>query len=173
MLTDHLKARVLTSVANGMSVSEAAESHGLKAGQARDAVARICRMHKLPSEIKGIHARPAPYLKAAEQVMSSPRYRLRKALRKDIEGCFRLQSADQIEPKYISNLTAAMVLDAGITDVGLAEIQEWLAESDASLKKKAPDKDEHLVLVKRAMYLLDSFGIDVDSAKRLIAGFAE
>lgn len=173
MQTDHMKAKILASVAIGMSFSEAADSHGLNAGQARDAVACICSMHKLPSEVQKIHATPVPYLKAAEQVMSTPRYGLRKALRKDMESCLRLQSADQIEPKYISNLTAATILDAGITEVGLAEIQEWLAESDASLKKKSPDRDEHLVLVKRAMYLLDSFGIDVDSAKRLIAGFSE
>lgn len=112
-----------------------------------------------------------PIRGAAERVISTPRYGLRKALRKDMEYCLQLQSADQIEPGYISNLTAAMILDAGITDVGLAEIQEWMAGYGASLKKKAPIDNEHLVLVRRAMYVLDSFGIDVEDAKRQIESF--
>ena len=173
MQTDHLKAKVLASVARGMSVSDAAASHGLNAGQARDAISRICRDNKLPSEIAKIHAKPAPYLKAAEKVISTPRYGLRKGLRKDMEWCLKLQSADQIEPDYISNLTAAMILDSGITEVGLAEIQEWLNESGVRLKKKAPEDDEHLVLVRRSMYVLDSFGIDVECAKKQIESFEE
>lgn len=166
--TDHLKAKILVSVARGMSASEAAESHGIKAGQVRTAISRICRFNKLPSEIAKIHANPAPYQKAAEKIMSTPRYGLRKDLRKEMEHCLRLESPDQIEPNYISNLTAAMILDSGITHVGLAEIQEWLTKSGVSLKRKAPEIDEYLTLVKRAAYLLDSFGFDVTSASSQI-----
>lgn len=173
MITDHLKAKVLASVADGLSVSEAAALHGIDVSQARSGIARVCRDSKLPSEVPKIHANPRPYKKAAERVISTPRYGLRKALRNDMEYCLRLQSADQIEPGYISNLTAAMILDAGITDVGLAEIQEWMAGYGASLKKKAPIDNEHLVLVRRAMYVLDSFGIDVEDAKRQIESFEE
>lgn len=171
MITDHLKAKVLASVASGMSISETAAQHGIDVGQARNGIVRICRDSKLPSEVSKIHANPEPYKKAAERVISTPCYGLSKALRKDIEYCLRLQSADQIEPGYISNLTAAMILDAGITDVGLAEIQEWMAGYGASLKKRAPVGNEHLVLVRRAMYVLDSFGIDVEDAKRQIESF--
>jgi hypothetical protein len=173
LLTDHLKAKVLASVASGLSVSEAAALHSIDDGQARNAIARICRDSKLPSEVPKIHANPTPYKKAAERVISTPRYGLRKALRKDMECRLQLQSADQIEPSYISNLTAAMILDAGITDVGLAEIQEWLSGIGVSLKKKAPVDDEHLVLVRRAMYVLDSFGIDVEGTKKQIESFEE
>jgi hypothetical protein len=171
VITDHLKAKVLASVAGGLSISEAAARHSIDVGQARNGVARICRDSKLPSEVSKIHANPAPYKKAAERVINTPRYGLRKALRKDMEYQLRLQSPDQIEPGYISNLTAAMILDAGITDVGLAEIQEWMAGYGASLKKKAPVDNEHVVLVKRAMYVLDSFGVDVEDAKRQIESF--
>ena len=173
MITDHLKAKVLASVADGLSLSEAAARHGIDVGQARNGVARICRDSKLPSEVSKIHANPAPYKKAAERVINTPRYGLRKALRKDMEYQLQLQSADQIEPGYISNLTAAMILDAGITDVGLAEIQEWMSGYDASLKKKAPGSAEHLVLVRRAMYVLDSFGVEVGSAKKQIESFTQ
>ncbi len=173
MITDHLKAKVLASVADGLSVLEAAALHGIDVGQARNGIARICRDSKLPPEVPKIHANPRPYKKAAERVINTPRYGLRKALRKDIECCLRLKSADQIEAGYISNLTAAMILDAGITDVGLAEIQEWMAGYGASLKKKAPVGNEHLVLVRRAMYVLDAFGIDVEDAKKQIESFEE
>lgn len=173
MITDHLKAKVLASVASGMSISEAAVQHGIDVGQARNGIGRICRDSKLPPEVSKIHANPRPYKNAAERVISTPRYGLRKALRKDMEYCLRLQSADQIEPGYISNLNAAMILDAGITDVGLAEIQGWMDGYGASLKKKAPIDNEHLVLVKRAMYVLDSFGVDVEDAKKQIESFTQ
>lgn len=173
MITDHLKAKILASVASGLSVSEAAAQHGIDVGQARNGIARICRDSKLPSEVSKIHTNPGPYKKAAERVINTPRYGLREALRKDMEYCLKLQSADQIEPGNISNLTAAMILNAGITYVGLAEIQEWMAGYGASLKKKAPIDNEHLVLVKRAMYVLDSFGVDVEDAKKQIESFTQ
>lgn len=173
MITDHLKAKVLASVASGMSISEAAAQHGIDVGQARNGIARICRDSKLPSKVSKIHANPRPYKKAADKIVSTPRYGLRKALRKDMEHCLQLQSADQIEPGYVSNLTAAMILDAGITDVGLAEIQEWIVGYGASLNKKAPVDNEHLVLVRRSIYVLDSFGIDVEDAKKQIESFTQ
>lgn len=58
MITDHLKAKVLVSVASGMSISDAAAQHGIDVGQARNGIGRICRDSKLPSEVSKIHANP-------------------------------------------------------------------------------------------------------------------
>lgn len=170
MLSDKLKAKVLAAVAGGSSLSDAARANDLTPGQGRDAVSRLCRNFKLSPDISDIRANPKTYLELASRITSDPRHALRKELRSRIQRLLQLRSIDELTQKYISNLTAAMVLETGITEIGLAEIQEWLVDNGASLKLQAPSKHEHMVSVKRAIFLLDSFGFDTTMVSSQLKG---
>lgn len=164
MPPDTVKAKVLAAVANGSSVSDAAREHGLTPNQGRDAVARLCRDFRLPADIGEIQTNPKKYLDSASKVAMNPHYALRKNLRGELQYRLQLQSVDELTPKYVSNLTATMLLDSGITETGVADIQEWLFENGTTLKRQAPISHEHMTSVKRAIFLLNSFGFDTTEA---------
>ncbi len=166
---DNIKAKILAAVARGSALSEAAKEIGLTGSQARSAVSILCRKENLSSEISEIRNNPDKYLALALRITNTPQYALREELRRRIFNNLRLKSADEITPKYVSNLTAAMILEAGITEVGLSEIQEWLVTNGTSLKKRAPET-QHMSLVKRAIFLLDSFGFDTETVRNQLSG---
>ena len=124
--SDNIKAKILAAVASGSSVSEAAKANGITTTQVRSAISRLCRTAKLSADISDIQESPKEYLELASLIQSTPQYALRTDLRRKIQYCLRLKSADEITPRYISNLTSEMILDAGITEFGLYEIQQWL-----------------------------------------------
>ena len=173
MISDILKAKVLMSVARGSSVSGSARANGLTPRQGRDAISRLCRTFRLPSDISEIQANPQPYLLAASEIGNTPKYALRKELRVRLQRHLKLRSADELTPKYISNLTSEMILEAGITAGALADIQEWLTQNGISLTQKAPSSDVHMQLVKRAIFLLASFGFDVEASKTQLSGLVD
>ncbi len=167
---DNIKANVLAAVACGSSISEAAKANGLTPAQGRTAISRLCRTAGLSSEISQIQEKPEKYLEISSKIQNSPQYALRRELRKKMLENLHLKSPDAITPKYVSNLTAEMILDANITEVALSEIQEWLVANGTSLKRRAPNKNQHVSLVKKAIFVLDAFGFDTTAAKKQFNG---
>ncbi|ELL4312300.1 hypothetical protein QFP33_001602 [Pseudomonas aeruginosa] len=161
MITDAKKAKILLSVAGGMTVPEAARANDVKPAQARASISRICRNAKLSPEIIDIHANPKKYIDLATKITVDPAYALRKALREQLIDILRLRSPDELTPKYVSNITAEILLKNGITGVAVAEIQEWLMDNNTELKRQAPTSEENIKLARRSALLLTAFGFNV------------
>ena len=165
MRSDSVKARLLLAVAAGSTVSAAGAAENLTRAQASDSIFRLCRSLQLPADIKRIRADRKTYSQAAANVLREARSDLRGGLRREMKERLRLRSLDELTIGHVSTLTASAVLAAGITEVGLAEIQEWLVKNGSSLKRSGPSTLEDTKRARRAMYLLDAFGLDVSNAK--------
>jgi len=85
----------------------------------------------------------------------------------------KLRSTDELTPQYVSNISAETLLSNGFTETGLVEIQEWLLANGLSCKRKLPEKDEYLRTIKKAIVLLDAFGLDVSHAKEQLKNLDE
>ena len=133
MIQDSTKAKVLESVARGQTLPDAASANGLKTSQGRDAISRICRYLKLSADISEIQSNPDKYIAAALSIINDPKYSLQNKLRKDLQHKLSLRSADELTPKYISNLTAEMLLSAGVSESSLVSVQAWMINNDSSL----------------------------------------
>lgn len=101
MITDAKKAKILLSVASGMTVPEAARANDVKPAQARASISRICRNAKLSSQIIDIHANPKKYIDFAKNITADPAHTLRKALREQLIDILRLRSPAELTPKYV------------------------------------------------------------------------
>lgn len=165
MITDAVKAKILTAVARGETIASAARKNGISTPQARNALFRICRSLNLSPDISDISANSEKYLLAAHRKLQDPKIVLPQRLWRDLMQKLRLRSPDEITPRYFSNLTAEQMLDSGVTESSLSDIQEWLNHHGASLKRKAPNSSTASRSVKRAIYLLDSFGFDISRAR--------
>jgi hypothetical protein len=160
MILDSIKAKVLIDVAEGATYAEAAQNNNLKVTQIRHAVEKVCRILKLPSELSDIRTNPNTYIEAAKTITEAPKYALRGELRKSLETVLRMRSSDQLTPAYLSKFTASSLLNIGISMISLAEIQEWMANNETSLKHGELDS-KALNASKMALWVLDAFGFDV------------
>lgn len=77
----------------------------------------------------------------------------------------KLRSPDERTPQYVSNVTSETLLSNGVTETGLVEIQEWLLANGLSCKRKLPEKNECMLVVQKAITLLDAFGLDLSYPK--------
>ncbi|MCM3916215.1 hypothetical protein ACRCQO_15810 [Pseudomonas aeruginosa] len=168
MITDAKKAKILLSVAGGMTVPEAARANDVKPAQARSSISRICRNAKLSPEIIDIHANPKKYIDFATKIIADPAHTLRKALREQLIDILRLRSPDELTPKYVSNITAEILLKSGITGVAVSEIQEWLMSNNTELKRQAPTSEENIKLARRSALLLTAFGFNLAEVINLL-----
>ncbi|QEY15326.1 hypothetical protein D0C16_04650 [Cellvibrio sp. KY-GH-1] len=173
MISDVTKANILIAIAEGQSVADAAKCYGLNSAQARGALPRFCRHLKLRWDLEEIRANPKKYIDAAIAIISSPKNALRRVLRNDLVVQLKLRSPDELTPQYVSNITAEALLSHGVTETGLVEVQEWLLANELSCKRKLPEKDEYLRTVKKAITLLDAFGLDVSCAKAQLSAIDE
>lgn len=165
MISDMTKANILIAIAGGQSVAEAAKPYGLSYVQARGTLPRFCQHLKLRWDLEEIRANPKKYIDVAIAIVASPKNALRRVLRNDLVFLLKLRSADELTPQYVSNITAETLLSHGVTETGLVEIQEWLVANGLSCKRKLPETDEYMRVVRKAITLLDAFGLDVSQLK--------
>jgi hypothetical protein len=165
MIPDTAKANILIAIARGQSVTNAAQTNGFTAAQARGALPRLCRDLKLKWDLEEIRANPQKYIDAATAVAAVPKNALRRVLRDDLVIRLKLRSPDELTPQYVSNITAETLLLNGVTETALVEIQEWLLANSLSCKRKLPETDEHMRTIQRAIILLDAFGLDLSIPK--------
>jgi len=170
MVPNSKKAEILRAVAGGANLKEAADSLGIDSGsRARDLLSRLCREMKMPDSVKDIQANPRAYLDKIDEMARSPRFELRRDLVKRLMQVLRVRDALEITPQYLSNITASQLLQNGLTTVAIAELQEWLSKHDLSLKKRAPESDQEVKEVRRALALLEAFHLDTENARRQLS----
>lgn len=165
MIPDTVKAKILIAIAQGQSVGDAAQAYGFKYAQARGAFPNFCRRLGLRWDLDEIKTHPQKYIDAALKVISMPQNSLRRPLRVNLIKQLRLTSAEELTPRYVSCLTAEMLLSNGVTENAITEIQKWLLAHNYSIKRKVPNSDEHLRIAEKALHVLDAFGFDMSVAK--------
>ncbi|WP_298621815.1 hypothetical protein [uncultured Zoogloea sp.] len=155
------KAQILRAVAAGKTLKNAGEEAGISAGQTVNNLHRICRALGLPYDLKAIRSNPE-YLSRLDKLLSNPASGLRSLLVDRLVQALLLSTKAELTPEYVSNLTASDLIRSGITLGAIAEIQEWLQGYDRSLRRKAPESDEEIREVRRAISLLNAFYFDTD-----------
>lgn len=155
------KARILRAIAAGKTLKAAGEEAGISAGQAVNNLSRLCRALDLPYDLAGIRSNPE-YLSRLDALLNKPTSGLRAQLVRRLVQVLKVQTEATLTPDYVSNLTASDLFRNGITTIGIAEIQEWLQGYDLSLRMKAPDSDDEIREVRRAISLLNAFYFDTD-----------
>jgi hypothetical protein len=166
VISDIVKAKLLLSVANGMSLTEAARVHGVKSTQAQHGIRTICRSggrgHWISSDVSDIRADPTKYVDFASHIISNSKYALRRALQEKLTRILKPSLPDELTPKYLSNFTAQMLIESGFSSGVISEIQEWLVSNGTTLKRQSLSDDESFKLAKQAAFLLSAFGFKVD-----------
>lgn len=161
MVTNDKKAEILKCVANGGTLQAAGASIGVSATRAKQLLARICRELELSSSADEIRAEPEKYFARLDAFKEKPQYELRKALVSNLTSVLRLKVESELTPRYLSNITAAQLINAGVTLVAIGEIQEWLCKHGLSLKRRPPESEKELAEIKRAIAVLDVFHFDI------------
>jgi hypothetical protein len=166
MITQVQKIALFRKVVGGMSLPAAARAVDVTANQARNAIAKMCRSAQLANDIKQMRSGPDPYLRWLSALEQSPGNELRPELQRRLIGALRLRSHSELTPKHLSNLTVSQLLAAGLTQVALAEIHEWLAHHGFALKRGPIKAKDDMRAISRAISLLEAYGFNVDEAKR-------
>lgn len=163
MTSEPLKAQILLAVAGGASLSDAARTHGVSVARAKQAIRSLCRSLKLSSEISDIQQSASLYAKPAQQIVDDPKYALRRKLREQLETVLLLKSSDELRVGYLSQISASTLIDAGLTPIAVAEVQEWLVNQGSTLKRCVPD-EKQLAMLKQSAFFLHAFGLNVEQA---------
>ena len=167
MITQTQTIDVFRKVVNGTSLAATARSAGVTAEQARNAVARMCRIARLSNDKEQMRTSPEPYLRWVSELEQLPRNELRPELQRRLVAALQLRSPSELTPKHLANLTVSQLLAAGLTQVALAEVHEWLARHGRSLKCGLIEKkDDIRTTISRAISLLEAYGCNVDESKK-------
>ena len=153
------RAEILRLVASGKSLNEAGSALGIGQGSARQHLAKACRRLGLPDRVADIHTQAPEYLKRLDTSTSDPLARLQPRIASHLLQALGRKYPNTVSPNDVARKTAAHLLQAGLSDVAVAEIQEWLMQNGCSLRPEHPKTEEHLRIVRRAQRLLDAFGI--------------
>lgn len=94
-----------------------------------------------------------------------PDYRLNPKVVASLVAALRIRSSDKLTPEYLSNISAAQLLNAGVTPVAVAQAQEWLMRNELSLKRAPPDNAQQVKAIAQAIALLDAFHFDTVAPK--------
>ncbi|MGB3423178.1 MAG: hypothetical protein WBF84_00935 [Castellaniella sp.] len=173
MIPNSTKAKILRSVADGATLSQAGTAAGISTARARTALGSLCRTLRQRADVEAIQAQPQKYLDALLAFEIKPQFELRKALVDKLEQALRLRSAAELTPQYLSNITASQLLECGVTLVAIAELQKWLYSHDLSLKRRPPKTESDLRETQRAIALLDAFHFDTDILKQQLANLVQ
>lgn len=153
------KASILRAVASGKTLKEAGAEAGIGAEQAVNHLSRICRALDLRYDLAAIRSNP-DYLSRLDALLSKPSMGLRNQLTMKLVETLKLPDDASLTPQYMSNLSACDLYRNGITTVAIVEIQDWLNGYDLSLRKVAPESDDEIREVRRAIVLLNAFYFD-------------
>lgn len=149
-----------------MSLAAAARSTGITAEQARNAVAKMCRIARLTNDKVQMRREPEPYLRCVSELEQLPGNELRPELQRRLVGTLQLRSPSELTPKHLANLTVSQLLATGLTQVALAEIHEWLARHGQTLKRGPIETKDDIRAISRAISLLEAYGFDVEESKK-------
>lgn len=156
-----LKGRkVLRAVAEGRTLKEAGAAVGVGGNAARGMLYRICRELRLPSSLSDIRNNKEACLAALGVSEDHPVIELNSKIAYSLQEALRLKTAEEVAPKYVSNLSASQLLANGLTPTAVSDIQCWLVQHGTSLRRKAPEEGAETTLVRRAIDLLDAFHFD-------------
>lgn len=166
----HLKndirgAAIVRSVAQGRTLKVISESIGLSSTRAGQLLRRYCRRAGLPAEVHEIRANPDLYLKAVGESPEVETSKLPNQTIRALVGQLKLNSADQLTPSYLSNITPGQLHSAGVSLTIICALQDWLCSCGHSLKRQPPADPEHLKEVEKAINLLDAFYFDVSTVR--------
>lgn len=172
------EAKILTAVANGATLVKAGASLGISSTRTKDLLNKICRKLKMSSAIKDIKASPNKYLKKldelnTEESKKEPHLYLRSTLVSKLKSILKLNSASDLTPKYLSNITASQLINRGVSIIAITELQEWLSRYSLSLKKCPPEGEAEIKEVRRAIALLDAFYFDTTTIKSQLSFLLE
>lgn len=173
MKNDIRGAAIVRSVAQGNTLKAAAESIGVGKTSAGQLLRRYCKRLGLPGEVQAIHGDPASYLKSVGEVPEVEKSRLATMTIRSLVEKLKLQSADQLTPKYLANITPVQLRSAGVSLTIICELQAWLHSCGYSLKRQPPGDPEHVKAVERAINLLDTFFFDVSVIRNQFANLME
>jgi len=151
---------VLRAVAEGKTLAEAGKSIGVSGGGARQLLSKICRELKLSPDISEIRRCKDEYLQQIGALENNPVSQLNPKIAENLANALLLKKADDLPPKYLSNISASQLLNAKQTLVAVAEAQEWLIRNGTSLKRHPPENNVEMQAVRRAIATLDAFQFD-------------
>lgn len=165
MISNITKASVLRSVIAGANLSQAARAERISPDRARIAVARICELLHLRSDIATIQSRPEVYLEALARFEEMPHFELRTTMVAKLRKVLALRSSRQLTPTYLACITASRLINQGMSVTSIADIQDWLLKYDLSLCPSPPETELDFREVKKAIALLDAFGLDIEAVE--------
>jgi hypothetical protein len=79
-----------------------------------------------------------------------------------LADALRLKQIEELTPKYLSNISAAQLLSAGVSIVAVSEAQQWLLKNGTSLKRRPPEGNVEIQAIQRAIATLDAFYFDTE-----------
>lgn len=151
---------VLRAVADGKTLTEAGTSIGVGVGRARQLLNKICRELKLPNGVSEIRRHKEEYFQLIGKLENSALIQINPKIAENLARALGLKKLDDLTPKYLSNISAAQLLNVNLTLVAVAEAQEWLVRHGMSLKRRPPENGVELQAVQRAISTLDAFQFD-------------
>ncbi len=165
MIHGSTKAAILRAVANGSTIAQAARQEHIETTKARFAIQHLCRRFHLSPEVSDIQAHPERYAKALAEFEASPEIGLGQALTTKLTTALMLSSPSQVTPAYLSNISATLLLERGLTIINVHQIETWLSGSGKELKRSPPRTDWEVQEASKAISLLHTFFFDVSAAK--------
>ena len=162
------ESELVRLIATGSTLAKAAEALNLSSSWGRIVLARACRKLGMPNGLEDIRARAAEYLAQLPPTQEKPQWVLREALRRDLARGLGLDNAE-VTPRHLANYSATQLRSIGVTETGIAEVQQWLRRHDFFLKHYSVISAAELKALQRAMFLLDAYHFDVAAAKVQLA----
>ena len=154
-------AAIIRSIANGGTLKAAGDAIGVSSTRAGQILRIYCRQIGLPGTISEIKSRPFDYLNNLEKTTEIDRSTLTRNAIHNLVYKLKLKSAEELTPKYLSNVTASQLLGVGVTFVTISDLQGWLKTSGHSLKRHPPESANAITAIKRAINLLEAFYFDI------------
>ncbi|WP_445367095.1 hypothetical protein ACH5Y9_18285 [Methylomonas sp. BW4-1] len=165
MKIDTRGAAIIRSIANGGTLKAAGESIGVSDTRASQILHRYCRHIGLSSIVSEIKSNPSIYLDKIGEITEIEKCPIPQKTIRDLVWKLKLSSEDQLTPKYLSNITATQLLLADVSLTTVSDLQEWLQNSGLSLKRHAPERNEEIKAIRRAVNLLDAFCFDISTIR--------
>lgn len=162
------ESEVVRLIATGSTLAKAAEALNLSSSRAGILLAQACRKLGMPNGLEEIRARAPEYLAQLPPAQEKPQWALREALRRDLARGLGLTDAD-VTPRHLTNYSATQLRSIGVTETGIAEVQQWLRRHNFFLKQYRVISATELKALQRAMFLLDAYHFDVAAAKVQLA----
>lgn len=161
---------VLHAVIKGDSLTEAGRKINKSSTTARHLLTRICNEFRLPSSIEEIRRNKSAYIDRLSQCETAPvPISLNPKSAETIRRALGLADIDKAAIPYLSNIRASQLIARKCSPISVSEIQEWLTQQNASLKRHPPCNESEIALARRAMNLLDAFYFDTSSIRAQLA----